>query len=41
MLNVGELACARQERVNLLIIVMNDQGYGVIQLDVQEIPATG
>jgi acetolactate synthase I/II/III large subunit len=31
MLNVGELACAVQERANLLIIVMNDGGYGVIK----------
>jgi acetolactate synthase I/II/III large subunit len=31
MLNVGELACAVQERANLLVIVMNDRGYGVIK----------
>ena len=31
MLNVGELACAVQERVSLLLIVMNDQRYGVIK----------
>jgi acetolactate synthase I/II/III large subunit len=31
MLNVGELACAVQERVNLLVILMNDGGYGVIK----------
>jgi acetolactate synthase I/II/III large subunit len=31
ILNVGELACAVQERANMLIIVMNDGGYGVIK----------
>jgi acetolactate synthase-1/2/3 large subunit len=31
MLNVGELACAVQERASLLLIVMNDQRYGVIK----------
>jgi acetolactate synthase I/II/III large subunit len=31
MLNPGELACAMQERANLLMIVMNDGGYGVIK----------
>jgi acetolactate synthase I/II/III large subunit len=31
MLNPGELACAMQEQANLLIIVMNDGGYGVIK----------
>lgn len=31
MLNVGELACAAQERANTLFIVMNDQRYGVIR----------
>lgn len=31
MLNVGELACAAQERANVLFIVMNDQRYGVIK----------
>jgi acetolactate synthase I/II/III large subunit len=31
MLNVGELACAVQEHVSLLLIVMNDQRYGVIK----------
>lgn len=31
MLNVGELACAVQERANVLFIVMNDQRYGVIR----------
>ncbi len=31
MLNVGELACAVQERADMLIIVMNDGGYGVIK----------
>jgi acetolactate synthase I/II/III large subunit len=31
MLNVGELACAVQERASLLVIVMNDQRYGVIK----------
>jgi acetolactate synthase I/II/III large subunit len=30
-LNLGELACAAQERANLLILVMNDGGYGVIK----------
>ncbi len=31
MLNLGELATAVQERVNLVLIVMNDRGYGVIK----------
>jgi acetolactate synthase I/II/III large subunit len=31
MLNVGELACAVQEQADMLIIVMNDGGYGVIK----------
>jgi acetolactate synthase I/II/III large subunit len=31
MLNAGELACAVQENANLLILLMNDQGYGVIK----------
>ncbi len=31
MLNVGELACAVQENANLLILLMNDRGYGVIK----------
>jgi acetolactate synthase I/II/III large subunit len=31
MLNVGELACAAQERTNMLVILMNDGGYGVIK----------
>ena len=31
MLNVGELACAVQERAGLVLIVMNDRGYGVIK----------
>lgn len=31
MLNVGELACAAQERANTLFVVMNDQRYGVIR----------
>jgi acetolactate synthase-1/2/3 large subunit len=31
MLNVGELACAAQERANLLLILMNDSRYGVIK----------
>ncbi len=31
MLNVGELACAAQERANVVLIVMNDGGYGVIK----------
>jgi acetolactate synthase I/II/III large subunit len=31
MLNPGELACAVQEKANLLMIVMNDGGYGVIK----------
>ncbi|MDI9333257.1 MAG: thiamine pyrophosphate-binding protein [Cytophagales bacterium] len=31
MLNVGELACAVQERARVLLIVMNDQRYGVIK----------
>jgi acetolactate synthase I/II/III large subunit len=35
MLNVGELACAVQERANMLVILMNDGGYGVIK-NIQE-----
>jgi len=31
MLNLGELACAAQERANVLCIVMNDRQYGVIK----------
>jgi acetolactate synthase I/II/III large subunit len=31
MLNVGEVACAAQERANMLVILMNDGGYGVIK----------
>ncbi len=31
MLNVGELACAAQERADVVLIVMNDGGYGVIK----------
>jgi acetolactate synthase I/II/III large subunit len=31
MLNVGELACAVQEKANLLLLVMNDSRYGVIK----------
>jgi acetolactate synthase I/II/III large subunit len=31
MLNPGELACAVQERADLVMIVMNDGGYGVIK----------
>jgi acetolactate synthase I/II/III large subunit len=31
MLNLGELACAAQERANLLVLLMNDGGYGVIK----------
>jgi acetolactate synthase I/II/III large subunit len=31
MLNVGELACAVQEQADMLIILMNDGGYGVIK----------
>jgi acetolactate synthase I/II/III large subunit len=31
MLNVGELACAVQENVNLVVLLMNDGGYGVIK----------
>jgi acetolactate synthase I/II/III large subunit len=31
MLNAGELACAVQENANLLILLMNDKGYGVIK----------
>jgi acetolactate synthase I/II/III large subunit len=31
MLNVGELVCAAQERANMLVILMNDGGYGVIK----------
>jgi acetolactate synthase I/II/III large subunit len=31
MLNVGELACAEQEKADMLILLMNDGGYGVIK----------
>lgn len=31
MLNVGELACAVQEKVNLVVLLMNDSRYGVIK----------
>ena len=31
MLNVGELACAVQEKANLLVLLMNDSCYGVIK----------
>jgi acetolactate synthase I/II/III large subunit len=31
MLNVGELACAAQEQADMLVILMNDGGYGVIK----------
>jgi acetolactate synthase-1/2/3 large subunit len=31
MLNVGELACAVQERADLLVLLMNDSRYGVIR----------
>jgi len=31
MLNVGELATAAQEQVDMLLLVMNDRGYGVIR----------
>jgi acetolactate synthase-1/2/3 large subunit len=31
MLNVGELACAVQERADLLVVLMNDARYGVIR----------
>ncbi len=31
MLNVGELACAAQEKANVLILLMNDSCYGVIK----------
>ena len=31
MLNVGELACAVQERAQLVVILMNDARYGVIK----------
>lgn len=31
MLNVGELACAAQEKADLLVLLMNDGGYGVIK----------
>jgi acetolactate synthase-1/2/3 large subunit len=31
MLNVGELACAVQEKANVLMLVMNDSRYGVIR----------
>jgi acetolactate synthase-1/2/3 large subunit len=31
MLNVGELACAAQEKADMLVILMNDGGYGVIK----------
>jgi acetolactate synthase-1/2/3 large subunit len=31
MLNVGELACAVQERADLVVLLMNDSRYGVIK----------
>ncbi len=31
MLNVGELACAVQEKANVLVLLMNDACYGVIR----------
>ena len=31
MLNIGEMACAVQEKADLLLLVMNDRGYGVIK----------
>src|SRR5262249_54466893 len=31
ILNVGELATAAQEKANLVILLMNDPGYGVIK----------
>jgi acetolactate synthase-1/2/3 large subunit len=31
MLNVGELACAAQERADMLVLLMNDSRYGVIR----------
>jgi acetolactate synthase-1/2/3 large subunit len=31
MLNVGELACAAQEKADVLFVVMNDRRYGVIK----------
>lgn len=31
MLNVGELACAAQEKANLVVLLMNDSRYGVIK----------
>ena len=31
MLNVGELACAVQEKANLVVLLMNDSCYGVIK----------
>ena len=31
MLNIGELACAAQEQADLVLLVMNDRGYGVIK----------
>ncbi|WP_310611560.1 thiamine pyrophosphate-binding protein [Limnohabitans sp.] len=31
MLNVGELACAVQEKANLVVLLMNDSRYGVIK----------
>ncbi len=31
MLNVGELACAVQEKAQLVVLLMNDGGYGVIR----------
>ena len=31
MVNVGELATAVQEKANVMIVLMNDQCYGVIR----------
>ena len=31
MLNIGELACAAQEQADMVLLLMNDRGYGVIK----------
>ncbi|MEN9559518.1 MAG: hypothetical protein RLZZ502_729 [Pseudomonadota bacterium] len=39
-LNLGELACAVQEQANLMLLVMNDGGYGVIK-NIQDVDYGG
>jgi acetolactate synthase I/II/III large subunit len=39
-LNLGELACAVQERASFLVVLMNDRGYGVIK-NIQDVQYGG